>query len=416
MAMGPATRRRAARVSRRSVGQRVARCAQASAAAALFDRLEPEGACGRGPSDGGRRALQQRQAQPQRRVVDVSRGSRARRQRACLRAKVRAFPSAAQRRHADDHGWAGHGRRAFSRLSARAQRPRRNRAQLALLRRTACGNGFLLSRRTRKHAAKRIVDAPRSGFLARSGRQGLRAGPHARAGRATLGVARRRRALLRVRRREPDGEGRRCRVEGSGRAARRAERGARGRIRRRNDEEPPLRAGCVLKRAGACPQPLCNVKHFRLNRTRCIIRSCRDIRLVPTRTQMKTTAKAEDTNPKLADFLCFAVYSANLAFGKAYKPILEELGLTYTQYITIIPLWEEDDQTVSILGEKLFLESNTLTPILKKLEGMGYLERQRDPEDERQVRVSLTKAGRKLREKAFGMDLVEACGLAPDEF
>ena len=131
---------------------------------------------------------------------------------------------------------------------------------------------------------------------------------------------------------------------------------------------------------------------------------------------MKTTAKVEDTNPKLADFLCFAVYSANLAFGKAYKPILEELGLTYTQYITVIALWEEDNQTVSSLGEKLFLESNTLTPILKKLEGMGYLERQRDPEDERQVRVSLTKAGRRLREKAFSMDLVEACGLAPDEF
>jgi len=131
---------------------------------------------------------------------------------------------------------------------------------------------------------------------------------------------------------------------------------------------------------------------------------------------MKTTAKADAVNPKLADYLCFAVYSANLAFGKAYKPILEELGLTYTQYITVIALWEEDHQTVSSLGEKLFLESNTLTPILKKLEGMGYLERQRDPEDERQVRVSLTKSGRKLREKALSMDLVEATGLSPDDF
>ncbi|SIT35852.1 Organic hydroperoxide resistance transcriptional regulator [Paraburkholderia piptadeniae] len=131
---------------------------------------------------------------------------------------------------------------------------------------------------------------------------------------------------------------------------------------------------------------------------------------------MKTIANADAANPKLADFLCFAVYSANLAFGKAYKPILEELGLTYTQYITVIALWEEDDQTVSSLGEKLFLESNTLTPILKKLEGMGYLERQRDPEDERQVRVSLTKSGRRLREKALNMDLVEATGLTPDEF
>jgi len=105
-----------------------------------------------------------------------------------------------------------------------------------------------------------------------------------------------------------------------------------------------------------------------------------------------------------------------LWFGKAYKPILEELGLTYTQYVTIIALWEEDNQTVSGLGEKLFLESNTLTPMLKKLEAMGYLERQRDPEDERQVRVSLTKTGRRLREKALKMDLTDATGLAPDEF
>ncbi|KWO67073.1 MarR family winged helix-turn-helix transcriptional regulator [Burkholderia ubonensis] len=126
--------------------------------------------------------------------------------------------------------------------------------------------------------------------------------------------------------------------------------------------------------------------------------------------------KPTQTAHRLSDFLCFAVYSANLAFGKAYKPILEELGLTYTQYITIIALWEEDNQTVGSLGEKLFLESNTLTPILKKLEAMGYLQRQRDPADERQVLVSLTKSGRRLREKGLGMDLVEATGLKPDEF
>ena len=131
---------------------------------------------------------------------------------------------------------------------------------------------------------------------------------------------------------------------------------------------------------------------------------------------MRSTDQPAPANVMLSDFLCFAVYSANLAFGKAYKPILEELGLTYTQYVTIIALWEEDNQTVSGLGEKLFLESNTLTPMLKKLEAMGYLERQRDPEDERQVRVSLTKNGRRLREKALKMDLTEATGLAPDEF
>jgi len=118
----------------------------------------------------------------------------------------------------------------------------------------------------------------------------------------------------------------------------------------------------------------------------------------------------------LADFLCFAIYSANLAYGRAYKPILEELGLTYTQYIAIVALWEEDDQTVSGLGEKLFLESNTLTPILKKLEAMGYLRRQRDPADERQVRVGLTEAGRRLREKGLNMNLVAASGLSPRDF
>src|ERR1700716_796728 len=107
--------------------------------------------------------------------------------------------------------------------------------------------------------------------------------------------------------------------------------------------------------------------------------------------QMRSTDQPAPANVMLSDFLCFAVYSANLAFGKAYKPILDELGLTYTQYVTIIALWEDDNQTVSGLGEKLFLESNTLTPMLKKLEAMGYLERQRDPEDERQVLVSLTK-------------------------
>ncbi|HVJ44178.1 MAG TPA: MarR family transcriptional regulator [Dongiaceae bacterium] len=125
---------------------------------------------------------------------------------------------------------------------------------------------------------------------------------------------------------------------------------------------------------------------------------------------------ADPQSPKLADFLCFAIYSANLAYGRAYKPILEELGLTYTQYIAIVSLWEEDNQTVSDLGEKLFLESNTLTPILKKLEGMGYLQRRRDPADERQVRVSLTEAGRRLREKGLTMNLVEASGLNAEEF
>jgi len=131
---------------------------------------------------------------------------------------------------------------------------------------------------------------------------------------------------------------------------------------------------------------------------------------------MKPNGPSDTADLKLADFLCFAIYSANLAFGKVYRPLLDKLGLTYTQYVTVIALLEEDDQTVSGLGEKLFLESNTLTPILKKLEAMGYVERTRDAADERLVRVSLTKSGKRLRDKAAGIDLGDACGLTNSEF
>lgn len=135
---------------------------------------------------------------------------------------------------------------------------------------------------------------------------------------------------------------------------------------------------------------------------------------------MSKTAKAPETTPakggkKLSTFLCFAIYSANLAFGRAYKPLLDKLGLTYTQYVTLVALSEEDEQTVSMLGEKLFLESNTLTPILKKLEADGYLQRRRDPADERQVRLTLTPAGRDLVDADPGSALLDAIGLG-DEF
>ncbi|OWV77995.1 MarR family transcriptional regulator [Rhizobium sp. R634] len=130
----------------------------------------------------------------------------------------------------------------------------------------------------------------------------------------------------------------------------------------------------------------------------------------------KTAKQSDAPAPrKLSNFLCFAIYSANLAFGRAYKPLLDELGLTYTQYIALVALSEEDDQTVSMLGEKLFLESNTLTPILKKLESSGLITRHRDPADERQVRVNLTPAGRDLVETNPGSALTDAIGLG-DEF
>jgi DNA-binding MarR family transcriptional regulator len=110
-----------------------------------------------------------------------------------------------------------------------------------------------------------------------------------------------------------------------------------------------------------------------------------------------------------------ALPSTRPTFGKIYRPILDELGLTYTQYVTLVALWEQDDQTVGGLGEKLFLESNTLTPILKKLEAMGYVERARDPADERQVRVRVTRAGQRLRDRV-DIDLGDATGLTAKDF
>jgi len=128
----------------------------------------------------------------------------------------------------------------------------------------------------------------------------------------------------------------------------------------------------------------------------------------------KTPPKA----PSLADFMCFAVYSTNLAYSRVYKPVLEQLGLTYPQYISIIALWEQDGQTVKGLGEKLFLEPSTMTPMLKRLEGMGYVRRERDSEDERNVRIYLTPEGRALREKGLGLSHItlKAAGLPPEEF
>lgn len=103
---------------------------------------------------------------------------------------------------------------------------------------------------------------------------------------------------------------------------------------------------------------------------------------------------------KLDSFICFAVYTASHAFNRVYKPLLDELGLTYPQYLAMVSLWEEDDQTVGSLGEKLFLESSTLTPLLKRLETAGYIRRERSRQDERVVVLHLTEEGKRLKEKA----------------
>jgi MarR family transcriptional regulator, organic hydroperoxide resistance regulator len=132
----------------------------------------------------------------------------------------------------------------------------------------------------------------------------------------------------------------------------------------------------------------------------------------------KKSAPGPSLTDKLDDFLCFAIYSTNLAVQRLQKPVLDELGLTYLQYIVLVTLYEQDDQTVGGLGDKLFLDSSTLTPLLKRLEVMGHLTRQRDPGDERQVRLRLTSQGRKLRERAldYRSELVEKMGLGAADF
>lgn len=98
--------------------------------------------------------------------------------------------------------------------------------------------------------------------------------------------------------------------------------------------------------------------------------------------------------------LCFALYSASRAMTAAYRPLLAELNLTYPQYLVLLVLWEDECVTVGRLGERLQLDSGTLSPLLKRLEANGFVHRERLPEDERQVAVRLTPAGRKLESKA----------------
>lgn len=108
---------------------------------------------------------------------------------------------------------------------------------------------------------------------------------------------------------------------------------------------------------------------------------------------------------RLDQMLCFAVYATAHAFTRFYKPRLEALDLTYPQYLVFVVLWEQDDITVSALGNRLFLDSGTITPLIKRLEARGLVKRVRDCEDERQVRVRLTTDGRALQAKAAAIPL-----------
>jgi DNA-binding MarR family transcriptional regulator len=104
--------------------------------------------------------------------------------------------------------------------------------------------------------------------------------------------------------------------------------------------------------------------------------------------------------PVLDDQLCFSLYSASLAMSKVYRTLLKKMGVTYSQYLVLMVLWEQDEQTVSGIGERLLLDSATLTPLLKRMEQADLVRRVRAVGDERQVIVSLTEHGRELRKEA----------------
>lgn len=110
--------------------------------------------------------------------------------------------------------------------------------------------------------------------------------------------------------------------------------------------------------------------------------------------------KAADEALQLDNQLCFALYSTSLAMSKVYKPLLDELGITYPQYLVMLVLWESDGLTVSEIGERLYLDSGTLTPLLKRLEAAELVHRLRDTDDERRVLIRLSAEGRKLKQKA----------------
>lgn len=121
---------------------------------------------------------------------------------------------------------------------------------------------------------------------------------------------------------------------------------------------------------------------------------------VRTANRVNTRADAQPDWLKLDLQLCFALYSTSLAMTKLYKPLLAPIGLTYPQYLAMLVLWEHDGVAVGELGERLFLDSGTLTPLLKRMESAGWVKRARAAEDERRVIVTLTPEGRALKQKA----------------
>ena len=128
-------------------------------------------------------------------------------------------------------------------------------------------------------------------------------------------------------------------------------------------------------------------------------------------------SKKEYEALKLENQLCFPLYAAAREVVKKYRSHLDAIGLTYTQYITMMVMWESREITVKALGERLFLDSGTMTPVLKSLEAKGLVERKRCEDDERSVMIFLTADGEKLREMAVDIpEKIASCvGLAPEE-
>ncbi len=122
----------------------------------------------------------------------------------------------------------------------------------------------------------------------------------------------------------------------------------------------------------------------------------------------------DDFPLELDQQFCFALYSTSLAMTKAYKPLLEKLGLTYPQYLSMLVLWENDGLTVKEIATRLSLDSATMTPLLKHLEAQGYVERTRSTADERQVHIRLTGAGRNLRQSAKDIPTSIFCASGSD--
>ena len=120
------------------------------------------------------------------------------------------------------------------------------------------------------------------------------------------------------------------------------------------------------------------------------------------------------SRPKLDDQLCFTLYSASMAVGRAYKPLLDTLGITYPQYLVLCTLWERDGLSIGGIADTLALESSTITPLIRRLVAAGFVVRRRNERDDRQVLISLTDAGREMQERCacLGETLVAASGLS----